>query len=31
MPADSPEAEAFYAGCGFVRDDDQPVQMTLRL
>ena len=31
VPADSGEAEAFYAACGFVRDDVQPVQMTLRL
>jgi GNAT superfamily N-acetyltransferase len=31
VPADSPEAEAFYAACGFVRDEEQPVQMTLRL
>ena len=25
------DAEAFYAACGFVRDDVQPVQMTLTL
>lgn len=31
VPADSGAAEAFYAACGFVRDDVQPVQMTLRL
>jgi GNAT superfamily N-acetyltransferase len=31
VPADSAGAEAFYAACGFVRDDEQPVQMTLRL
>lgn len=31
VPADSGEAEAFYAACGFVRDDVQPVQMTLAL
>jgi hypothetical protein len=31
VPADSPEAEAFYAACGFVCDEEQPVQMTLRL
>jgi GNAT superfamily N-acetyltransferase len=31
VPADSGEAEAFYAACGFVRDDVQPVQMTLQL
>jgi GNAT superfamily N-acetyltransferase len=30
VPAD-PEVEAFYAACGFVRDDEQPVQMTLAL
>lgn len=29
--SDNPEAEAFYAACGFTRDDEQPVQMTLRL
>ena len=29
--ADNPGAEAFYASCGFVRDDEQPVQMTLAL
>jgi N-acetylglutamate synthase-like GNAT family acetyltransferase len=29
--ADNPNAEAFYAACGFVPDDQQPVQMTLRL
>ena len=27
--ADNPGAEAFYAACGFSRDDEQPVQMTL--
>lgn len=31
VPADSGEAEAFYAACGFVRDDVQPVQMTLTI
>jgi GNAT superfamily N-acetyltransferase len=31
VPADSGEAEAFYAACGFARDDVQPVQMTLQL
>jgi GNAT superfamily N-acetyltransferase len=31
VPADSPEAESFYAACGFVRNEEQPVQMTLRL
>jgi GNAT superfamily N-acetyltransferase len=31
VPADSGDAEAFYAACGFVRDDVQPVQMTLTL
>jgi len=31
VAADSGEAEAFYAACGFVRDDVQPVQMTLQL
>ena len=31
VPADSGEAEAFYAACGFVRDEVQPVQMTLDL
>jgi GNAT superfamily N-acetyltransferase len=31
VPADSGEAEAFYVACGFVRDDVQPVQMTLTL
>jgi GNAT superfamily N-acetyltransferase len=30
VPADGPEAEAFYAACGFVRDAEQPIQMTLR-
>jgi GNAT superfamily N-acetyltransferase len=29
--ADNDEAEAFYAACGFSRDDDQPVQMSRRL
>jgi N-acetylglutamate synthase-like GNAT family acetyltransferase len=29
--ADNPGAEAFYATCGFARDDEQPIQMTLRL
>jgi GNAT superfamily N-acetyltransferase len=29
--ADNPEAEAFYATCGFTRDDEQAVQMMLRL
>jgi predicted N-acetyltransferase YhbS len=29
--SDNPEAEAFYAACGFTRDDEQPVQMTLTL
>ena len=29
--SDNPIAEAFYAACGFTRDDQQPVQMTLRL
>ena len=29
--ADHSGAEAFYAACGFVRDDEQPVQMTLAL
>ena len=29
--ADSRGAEEFYAACGFARDDDQPVQMTLTL
>jgi GNAT superfamily N-acetyltransferase len=28
--ADSPDAEAFYTACGFARDDEQPIQMTLR-
>lgn len=27
--ADNPEAEAFYSACGFTRDEEQPVQMTL--
>jgi aminoglycoside 3-N-acetyltransferase I len=31
VPADSSEAEAFYAACGFVRDEVQPVQMTLTI
>jgi hypothetical protein len=29
--ADNEEAEAFYAACGFARDDPQPVQMSRRL
>jgi len=29
--ADHPGAEAFYRACGFARDDEQPVQMTLEL
>jgi GNAT superfamily N-acetyltransferase len=29
--ADNEEAEAFYAACGFTRDDEQPVQMTRRV
>jgi ribosomal protein S18 acetylase RimI-like enzyme len=29
--ADNPEAVAFYAACGFVRDEKQPIQMTLTL
>jgi GNAT superfamily N-acetyltransferase len=29
--ADNPGAEDFYAACGFTRDAEQPVQMTLRL
>lgn len=29
--ADNSGAEAFYAACGFVRNDEQPVQMTLVL
>ena len=29
--ADNRGAEDFYAACGFVRDDEQAVQMTLRL
>ena len=29
--ADNPGAEAFYAACGFGRDDEQAVQMTLTL
>jgi N-acetylglutamate synthase-like GNAT family acetyltransferase len=28
--ADNPGAEAFYAACGFARDDEQAIQMTLR-
>jgi predicted N-acetyltransferase YhbS len=28
--ADDPEAVAFYTACGFTRDDEQAVQMTLR-
>ena len=28
--ADNEEAEAFYAACGFARDDPQPVQMSRR-
>ena len=28
--ADNDEAEAFYAACGFSRDDPQPVQMSRR-
>jgi GNAT superfamily N-acetyltransferase len=31
VPADSGDAEAFYAACGFVRDEVQPIQMTLSL
>jgi aminoglycoside 3-N-acetyltransferase I len=31
VPADSRDAEAFYAACGFVRDEVQPIQMTLSL
>jgi GNAT superfamily N-acetyltransferase len=31
VPADNDGAEAFYAACGFVRDDVQPVQMTLTI
>ena len=31
VPADSGDAEAFYAACGFRRDQVQPVQMTLDL
>jgi aminoglycoside 3-N-acetyltransferase I len=31
VPSDSGDAEAFYAACGFVRDDVQPVQMTLTI
>lgn len=27
--ADNAEAEAFYAACGFMRDEEQPVQMSL--
>jgi N-acetylglutamate synthase-like GNAT family acetyltransferase len=29
--ADNDAAEAFYAACGFSRDDPQPVQMSRRL
>jgi GNAT superfamily N-acetyltransferase len=29
--ADNPEAERFYAACGFVQDDEQAVMFTLRL
>ena len=29
--ADNPGAEAFYAACGFHRDQDQPVQMSYQL
>lgn len=29
--ADNPGAEAFYAACGFVRDDEQGVQMLLTI
>jgi N-acetylglutamate synthase-like GNAT family acetyltransferase len=29
--SDNAGAEAFYGACGFTRDDEQPVQMTLRL
>jgi predicted N-acetyltransferase YhbS len=29
--SDNPGAESFYAACGFIRDEEQPVQMTLRL
>jgi GNAT superfamily N-acetyltransferase len=29
--ADNSGADEFYAACGFVRDPEQPVQMTLRL
>jgi GNAT superfamily N-acetyltransferase len=29
--SDNQGAESFYAACGFARDDEQPVQMTLRL
>jgi ribosomal protein S18 acetylase RimI-like enzyme len=29
--ADNPEAVAFYAACGFVPDEEQPIQMTLTL
>lgn len=28
--ADNDEAEAFYAACGFARDEPQPVQMSRR-
>jgi GNAT superfamily N-acetyltransferase len=31
VAADNPEAEEFYAACGFERDPEQPVQMTLRV
>ena len=27
--ADNPEAEKFYGSFGFVRDEEQPVQLTL--
>ena len=27
----TPEAEPFYAACGFARDEEQPVQLTLTL
>lgn len=29
--ADNPGAEAFYADCGFQRDEDQPTQMSYQL
>jgi hypothetical protein len=29
--ADNPVAERFYASFGFVRDEEQPVQMSLSL